>query len=72
MKFKNKIKLKKKKERKLKKIKNKNKKHSGLIKGRSNFCEAGRLNLIPGSGRSPGEGNSYPLQVFLGLPVGSE
>ena len=24
-------------------------------------CNAGDLNLIPGSGRSPGEGNNYPL-----------
>ena len=25
-------------------------------------CNAGGLGLIPGSGRSPGEGNGYPLQ----------
>ena len=25
-------------------------------------CNAGDLGLIPGSGRSPGEGNGYPLQ----------
>ena len=25
-------------------------------------CKAGDLGLIPGSGRSPGEGNGYPLQ----------
>ena len=25
-------------------------------------CNTGDLSLIPGSGRSPGEGNSYPLQ----------
>ena len=24
-------------------------------------CNAGDLSLIPGSGRSPGEGNGYPL-----------
>ena len=29
-------------------------------------CNAGDLGLIPGSGRSPGEGNSYPLQ-YSGL-----
>ena len=30
-------------------------------------CNAGDLYLIPGSGRSPGEGNGYPLQYpFLG------
>ena len=25
-------------------------------------CNAGDLGLIPGLGRSPGEGNTYPLQ----------
>ena len=25
-------------------------------------CSAGDLGLIPGSGKSPGEGNAYPLQ----------
>jgi len=25
-------------------------------------CNAGDLHSIPGSGRSPGEGNGYPLQ----------
>ena len=27
-------------------------------------CNMGDLGSIPGSGRSPGEGNSYPLQCF--------
>ena len=27
-----------------------------------NLCNAGDLDLIPGSGRSPGEGNGNPLQ----------
>ena len=27
-------------------------------------CSMGELGLIPGLGRSPGEGNSYPLQYF--------
>ena len=27
-------------------------------------CNAGDLDSIPGSGRSPGEGNGYPLQNF--------
>ena len=27
-------------------------------------CNAGHLGLIPGWGRSPGEGNGYPLQCF--------
>ena len=30
--------------------------------GKESICNAGELGLIPGSGRSPGEGNSYPLQ----------
>ena len=28
-------------------------------------CNAGDLGSIPGSGRSPGEGNGNPLQYFL-------
>ena len=28
-------------------------------------ANAGDVGLIPGSGRSPGDGNSNPLQVFL-------
>jgi len=30
--------------------------------GRECACNAGELGLIPESGRSPGEGNGYPLQ----------
>ena len=30
--------------------------------GKESACIAGDLNLIPGLGRSPGEGNGYPLQ----------
>ena len=30
--------------------------------GKESACNAGDLGLIPGLGRSPGEGNSYPLQ----------
>ena len=33
-------------------------------------CDAGDPSLIPGSGRSSGEGIGYPLQ-YLGLPCGS-
>jgi len=29
---------------------------------RETACNARDLSLIPGSGRSPGEGNGYPLQ----------
>ena len=34
--------------------------------GKESACNAGDLDLIPGLGRSPGEGNSYPLQ-YSGL-----
>ena len=30
--------------------------------GKESSCNAGELGLIPGLGRSPGEGNVYPLQ----------
>ena len=30
--------------------------------GKESACNAGDLGLIPGWGRSPGEGNDYPLQ----------
>ena len=29
---------------------------------KESVCSAGDLGSIPGSGRSPGEGNGYPLQ----------
>jgi len=32
----------------------------------------GDLSLIPRSGRSPGEGNGYPLQYSSGFPGGSD
>ena len=34
--------------------------------GKESACNAGDLGLIPGLGRSPGEGKSYPLQ-YSGL-----
>ena len=34
--------------------------HSSV--GKESACNAGDLSLIPGSGRSPGEGRGYPLQ----------
>ena len=34
--------------------------------GKGSACNVGDLGLIPGLGRSPGEGNSYPLQ-YSGL-----
>ena len=30
--------------------------------GKESVCNAGDLGFIPGWGRSPGEGNGYPLQ----------
>ena len=35
---------------------------ASLIAGKESACSAGDLGFIPGSGRSPGEGISYPLQ----------
>ena len=35
---------------------------AGGSDGKESACSAGDLGSIPGSGRSPGEGNSYPLQ----------
>ena len=32
--------------------------------GKESACNAGDPGLIPESGRSPGEGNGYPLQYF--------
>ena len=34
----------------------------GGLDGKESACKAGDLDSIPGSGRSPGEGNGYPLQ----------
>ena len=34
------------------------------LSGKESACNAGDLGLIPGSGRSPGEGNGNPLQYF--------
>ena len=34
-------------------------------------CNVGNLDLIPGLGRSPGEGNGYPLQYSVSQPVES-
>ena len=39
-----------------------NKGFSGGSDSKESACSAGDLGLIPGLGRSPGEGNSYPLQ----------
>ena len=39
-------------------------------KCKESACNAGALGLIPGLGRSPGEGNSYPLPYScLGNPM---
>ena len=34
---------------------------SGGLDGKVSACNVGDLGLIPGSGRSPGEGNGNPL-----------
>ena len=34
----------------------------GGSEGKESTCNAGNLGSIPGSGRSPGDGNGYPLQ----------
>ena len=39
---------------------------SGSSAGKESTCNTGDLDLIPGLGRSPGEGNGYPLQ-YSGL-----
>ena len=36
----------------------------GSSDGKESACNAGDLSLISGSGRSPGEGDGYPLQYF--------
>ena len=38
----------------------------GSSAGKKSACNAGDLGSIPGLGRSPGEGNGYPLQ-YSGL-----
>ena len=41
--------------------------------GKESKCNAGDLGLVPGSGRSSGEGNGYPLQYScLENPMGRE
>ena len=41
--------------------------------GKEFACNTGDLGSIPGSGRSPGEGNGYPLQYScLGNPLDRE
>ena len=34
----------------------------GGLEGKDSACSAENLGLIPGLGRSPGEGNDYPFQ----------
>ena len=36
----------------------------GSSVGKESACSAGDLGSIPGTGRSPGEGNGNPLQYF--------
>ena len=37
----------------------------GGLDSKESTCNVGELGLIPGLGRSPGEGNSLPTPVFL-------
>ena len=39
--------------------------------GKEPFCNAGDPGLMPGLGRSAGEGIGLPTPVFLGFPCGS-
>ena len=52
------------------------KSHEGLpwwLSGKESACNAGDSGSIPGSGRSPGEGNGHPLQYScLGSPKDRE
>ena len=42
----------------------------GGSENKASACNAGDLGLIPGSGRSPGEGNGNPLQYsYLENPM---
>ena len=38
---------------------------SGSSVDKESACNAGYLGLIPGLGRSPGEGNSYPCSILV-------
>ena len=62
VKFKNKIKLKKNKILLVKKKRERERDFPGGSDGKESACKARDPGLIPGSGRSPGEGNDYPLQ----------
>ena len=43
------------------------------LRGKESACNAGDQSSIPGSGRSPGEGNDYTLQYsYLGNPMDTE
>ena len=35
------------------------------LSGKESFCDAGDSGSIPGLGRSPGEGNGYPLHQLI-------
>ena len=41
----------------------------GSSAGKESTCNAGEPSVIPGSGRSPGEGIDYPLQYSWGSLV---
>jgi len=40
----------------------------GGSEGKESACNTGNLGLIPGSGKSPGEGNGYSLTLAFEIP----
>ena len=44
----------------------------GGSEGKESTCNAGDLGSIPQSGRSPGEGNDYPLRYSFWRPPQTE
>ena len=54
-------------------IKNKRNRLPRWLSGKESACNAGDADSVPGSRRSPGEGNGNPLQYFcLENPMDSE
>ena len=44
----------------------------GGLDGKASACSVGDPGLIPGLGRSPGEGNDNPLQYYLEILLDGE
>ena len=43
----------------------------GSSAGKESACNVGNPGSVPGSGRSPGEGDRLPTPVFMGFPSDS-